>query len=349
MFRAGLGAAAVALTTLGTMVGATVPAQAAVGDTTVTASTQKTIKLPGVGGHGDVVVADPTAHRVYVAQSPDNNVVVINTKTQSVEAVIGNVPSANGIAYSRDYLFVAEASTNQIAVISKQTWKVIAKVDAGGKTPDAIYYDSRDHTVFVANDDSNNMESFSATAPFKVLGSIPLQPSNPKTGPDLGTYVRETNTIYQADDNNVLVIDAATRKIKKVFSLPLPAGAVAKDMFYDHERDVLWVGTSAAEILAINPTTGSVLAKVATASGMDQISGDERRRLLYIGETKAGVMGVVDLDTFTSLANVKTESGTHTLDALPHTDLVYVYRNVSNVVDVVKVDVKHGEDDHDRG
>jgi YVTN family beta-propeller protein len=337
MFRTGLGAAAVMLTTLGTMVGAAVPAQADGSDTTVTATTLKSIPLPGVGGHGDVVAADPAAHRVYVAQSPDNNVVVIDTRTQTIGAVIGNVPSANGIAYSDDYVFVAEATTNQVAVISKDTWKVIAQVPAGGTTPDAIYYDSRDHTVFVANDDSNTMESFSATAPFKVLGSIQLT-SNPMTGPDLGTYVAATDTIYQSDDNNVLVINAATRKIEKVFSLSPPTGAAAKDMYYDPRLDVLWVGTSAAEILAINPNTGSVLAKVATASGMDQISGDQRQRLLFLGESKAGVMGVVSLDSFSSLANIPTESGTHTLDYLPHTDLVYVYRNTSNVVDVVKID-----------
>jgi YVTN family beta-propeller protein len=351
MFSAGLGAAVAALTTLATVVAGTVPAHADSGDTIVTATTQKTIQLPGVGGHGDLVVADPGAYRVYVAQSPDNNVVVIDTRTQSVEAIVGNVPGANGIAYSHDYLFVSEGPTNQVAVISKHTWQVIAKVASGGKSPDAIYYDAWDHTVFVANSDSNTMEYFSATEPFTVLGSIPLQPSNPKSGPDLGTYVCETNTIYQADDDNVLVIDASTREIKKVFSLSLPAGGAARGMFYDHNRDVLWVGTNSAasEVLAINPTTGSVLATVATASGMDQIAGDEQRRLLFLGESKAGVMGVVDLDTFTSLADVPTESSTHTLDYLPNTDLVYVYRNMSNVVDVVKIDVKRRGDDQDHG
>lgn len=340
MFRAGLGAAAVALTTLGTMFGVAAPAQAHATDTTVTATTLKSISLPGTGGHGDVVAADPVAHRVYIAQSPDNNVVVINTWTQTVAAVIGNVASANGIAFSRDYVFVAEASTNQVAVISKRSWKVVASVPAGGKTPDAIYYNSLDNSVSVANDDSNNMEFLSATAPFKVLGTLQLMPSNPVSGPDLGTYAAVTNTIYQSDDNNVLLIDPVTRKIKKMFSLPLPAGAAAKDMYYDYRRNVLWVGTSAAEILAVNPNTGSVLAKVPTASGMDQISGDQQQRLLFIGESSAGVMGVVSLDSFAPLANIPTESGTHTLDYLPYTGEVYVYRNQSNVVDVDKITVK---------
>jgi DNA-binding beta-propeller fold protein YncE len=301
---------------------------------TVTATKQKSIQLPGKGGHGDVVAADPGAHMVYVSQSPDDNVVVIDTATNTIKAVIGNVSGGTGIAYDQDYVFVSAASADQVAIISKATWSVIATVPSGGKSPDAIYVDSRDHTIFVANVDSNNMEFFSESAPFKVLGNFPLQPANAKS--DLGAYADKTNTIYQANDNSVVVIDAATRTIKKVISLPLPAGAAAKDMYYDAGSDVLWVGTSEKEILAINPTTGSVVANVATPSGMDQISSDDTG-LLFIGESKAGVMGVVDTTTHKYLASIPTEADTHTLAYLPNSGLVYVYRNTSNVVDVVKI------------
>lgn len=45
----------------------------------------KTINLPGtVGGHGDIVAYDADTHSMWVAQSPDNNVVVIDTATNSV-------------------------------------------------------------------------------------------------------------------------------------------------------------------------------------------------------------------------------------------------------------------------
>jgi hypothetical protein len=99
---------------------------------------------------------------------------------------------------------------------------------------------------------------------------------------------------------------------------------------------VLWVGTSAKEIDAINPTTGSVIAKVATASGMDQLSSDGAGTL-FLGQGKAGAMGVVDMDTHKYLASIATEADTHTLASLPNSGLVYVYRNQSNVVDVVKI------------
>lgn len=317
------------------LVGATAVTPA-VAQTPITATTMRTIPLPGSGGHGDVVVADPAAHAVYISQTPDNNVVVIDTLTERIRAVIGDVPGCNGIAFDNDHVFVAEQS-GSVAVIAKSTWQVAATVPAGGTGSDAIYDDARDRTVYVTNDDTNTIESFSARAPFAVRHTTALDPTAPTAGPDLGVYVAETDTIYQSDDNEIDVINARTGRIERTFTLPLPAGADAKDMYYDSLRQRIWIGTTAPEVIAVNPNSGTVVDAAATRSGMDQISADPVRRLLFLGESTAGVMGVVDLDTGRYLAAIPTEAGTHTLAHLPGTDLVYVYRNQSNAVDVVRV------------
>jgi len=148
----------------------------------VTVTTKATIDLPGVGGHGDVVIADPDAHSVYVAQSPDNNLVVLNTDTNSIRTVIGNVPDANGIAYSPSYVFVAEAKPNMVAVIAKDTWRVVATVPSGGEAPDAVYYVPGKNSVFVGNIDSNNLVEFSATPPFAAQGTLALARTRVKMG-----------------------------------------------------------------------------------------------------------------------------------------------------------------------
>jgi YVTN family beta-propeller protein len=303
----------------------------------VTVTTRTTIALPGVGGHGDVVVADPAAHAVYVAQSPDNNLVVINTSNNTVEAVVPQVANANGITFNDSYLFVAEPDAGAVAVIAKPSWKVIATVPSGGKSPDAIYYDQTENSVFVTNDGTNNMQEFSATTPFTIEGAINLSPGSVKTGPDLGTYSPTGDTIYQSDDNNVDVIDAKTRQIQKVFTLSLSAGGTAKDMFYDQAHHLLWVGTSDPEVLAIDPDTGTVAYTVKTASGMDQLAADTDQGLLFIGESKAGVMGVVDLSTHQNIADVRTEPAFHTEGYLPQAHLVYAYLNTSNKIDVDNV------------
>jgi hypothetical protein len=156
-----------------------------------------------------------------------------------------------------------------------------------------------------------------------------LDPAQAKTGPDLGTYASADDKIYQSDDNNVDVIDAKTRTIQKVFT-PLSADATTKDIYYDQAHHLLWVGTSDPKVLAIDPDTGKVVYTVKTASGMDQLAADTDDGLLFLGESKAGVMGVVDLATHENIADVKTESGFHTEGYLPGAHLAYAYLNQSN-------------------
>jgi YVTN family beta-propeller protein len=305
----------------------------------VAIATEKTISLPGIGGHGDEVVVDRGAHVAYIAQSPDNDVVVIDTTSNNIKAVVPQVANANGIAFSDSYVFVAEADAGAVAVIDKPTWKVIATVPSGGKTPDAVYYDPHENSIFVANDDSNNMQEFSAAAPFSVQGTLNLEPAGAKTGPDLGTYSSVDDTIYQSDDNNVDIINAKTRTIQKVIT-PLSAGATAKDMYFDQAHHLLWVGTSDPDVLAIDPDSGKVAYTVKTASGMDQLAADTDHGLLFLGESKAGVMGVVDLATHQNIADVKTESGFHTEGYLPGSHLVYAYLNTSNTIQVDTVNTQ---------
>lgn len=306
----------------------------------ITLTTQKTISLPGVGGHGDVVVADPNAHAVYIAQSPDNNVIVVDTGTNTVKAVVARIPSANGIAFTDSYVFVAEAPAGAVAVIAKSNWQVVATVSSGGKTPDAVYFDSADNSVFVANDDSNNMEEFAASAPFAVRKTLALRPSPAKTGPDLGTYSAADDRIYQSDDNDVLVIDAKTLTIQRVVALPIAAGTAAKDMYYDQARHLLWIATSGPQALALDPATGAVVDTVKTASGADQVAADRDRGLLFLGEGKAGVLGVIDLASHRDIADIKIEPDFHTQDYLPSSGLVYAYLNTSNTVAVDKISVQ---------
>jgi hypothetical protein len=58
-------------------------------------------------------------------------------------------------------------------------------------------------------------------------------------------------------------------------------------------------------------------------------------RDLFLGESKAGVMGVVDLATDENIADVKTESGFHTEGYGAH--LAYAYLNQSNKIEIDNV------------
>jgi len=90
-------------------------------------------------------------------------------------------------------------------------------------------------------------------------------------------------------------------------------------------------------VLAVDPDTGKVVYTVTTASGMDQLAAATDDGPLFLGESKAGVMGVVDLATHENIADVKTESGFHTEGYLPGAHLAYAYLNQSNKIAIDNV------------
>src|SRR5713101_8470324 len=61
-----------------------------------------TIDLPGdKGGHGDWVTFDPDTDTVWLAQSPDHNVVVIDARTNTVKSVISGISDGNVVALTQ--------------------------------------------------------------------------------------------------------------------------------------------------------------------------------------------------------------------------------------------------------
>ena len=102
----------------------------------------KTIDLPGSkGGHGDWVAYDSPSKTVWLAQSPDNNIVVVDTGSMAVKAVVAGIANANGIAISANYAFAADPDKNLLVVIDKNTLKTVASLKPQGKTPDGVVYD----------------------------------------------------------------------------------------------------------------------------------------------------------------------------------------------------------------
>ncbi|SDP23129.1 DNA-binding beta-propeller fold protein YncE [Paenibacillus sp. yr247] len=305
-------------------------------------NTVKTIDLPGKGGKGDIVAADPVAHKVYIAQKTNNNIIVVDSDTNTVSAVVYGTMMGNGVAFSPDYIFAASESDNNVTVISKKDWSIVTKLDASGKASDGIYYISKEKTVAVVNDESNNMTFFSATSPFKSLGSISLKPDDPQSGPDIGVYVEQTNTIYQPVDNNVLVINANTHKIEKVwtFDIQLTKLGGAKGIVFDPVKNVLYVGTTNKKILVVDPNTGTLVGTIAASAGQDQLSADFQNRLLFAGEGAIGKAAVVDMDTMEPLPDLDlggVDAGVHTLDVLPGSSTLYAYQEKANKVLAIKI------------
>jgi YVTN family beta-propeller protein len=295
-------------------------------------SLQTTISLPGgVGGHGDWVAYDPDTKTVWLAQSPDNNVVVIDTTTNTIKATIPNIGNGNGLAFSSQYAFVADVTNNQTDVIDKRTFQVVARVAQTGTTPDSVSYISSTNQVAVASDDKNVEDFLNATAPFAQTSSLQLTPNPAVTGPDVSLYVPSKDLLYQPVDKQMDVINPHTGAIVATWNL-VTTGSV-KPAVYDPVTNHFLVGTTNNQMLVVDGNNGTVLSTIAIPGSVDETAIDVSARLAYVGD-KSGVVDLINLDTNQLAGQLPAEVNMHTLTVDPTTHDVYVYENGRNTVDV---------------
>ena len=298
-------------------------------------SFEQTIQLPGsVGGHGDWLSYDRATHTVWLAQSPDNNVVVIDTNTNTVKAVIPNIDNANGIAITPQYAFVADPVNNVVDVIDKHSFAVVAKVAATGAGLDGVTYDRATGQVYVASDTNNVLDAINANAPFNQIGSYGLTAS--PSGPDVPITAK--GIVYVPDGTAVDAVDPKTGAV--LASPTLVSTGAVKPGVYDPKTDQFFFGTTDKQIEVVSGGhgpggIGSVTSTIPVAGSTDEAAIDVHSRLAFFGSS-AGEVDVVNLDTSKLVAQLPAETGMHTLTVDPQTHELYVYENNRNVVDVWK-------------
>lgn len=295
----------------------------------------QTIDLPGEqGGHGDIVAADPDTGTVWIANSPNDSVDVIDTSSNTVVATVPNVGAANGIAFSPDYAFVVDPTNNTTHVIDKYDYHEVTQVDQTGTTPDGVVYIPSTGEVAVASDDANTLDFINAHSLVQTNPTTQLIPENNPVGPDVPSYDAVHDVIYQPDAGALDVIDAQSHQIVNTFNL-LDTGNV-KPVVYDPVTNDIIAGTTNNQLLVLNADTGDVLKTIDIPGSVDQSAIDVDHRLAFFAD-KTGTADVVNLDTNQLVNTLPTESGAHTLDVDPATHNLYVYEGNSNTVDVFHV------------
>ncbi len=294
----------------------------------------KTIDLPGdKGGHGDWVAFDGSTEMVWLSQSPDHNVVVIDTATNSVKAVIPGIEDGNGLALSSSYGFLSDNKSNDTVVVDKQSMQKVATLQPEGKGPNGTVYVPDGGNVYVTTD-SGDVTVFSGEPPFKKIANFRLQPDPPKDGPDVALYVPSQKRLYQPIDNVVDVIDPESNKVLDVWKPGIQGSG--KPMVYDTKTDHFILGTTDMKMLVLNGKNGSVVATIPVKGKVDMTVIDEGARRAYVGD-KSGVVEVIDLDSDKIVDTLPSEKNVHSLTVNTNTHSVYVYRNESNKVDVFEM------------
>jgi DNA-binding beta-propeller fold protein YncE len=290
-----------------------------------------TIDLPGdKGGHGDWTTFEPDTRTVWLSQSPDHNVVVVDTESNTIKHVIPGIEDGHGIGFSSKYAFISDNAKNVTVVVDKRTFGQVGVLKPAGKGPNGVVVDSKTGNVFVGSD-SSDMTVFNGKPPFAQIAAFKLAEKPSKDGPDVGIYVRAKDRLYQPIDNTVAVVDPNHHKVIATWDVGVKGQT--KPMVFDRKTARFLLGTTDQKMLSLDAESGRVVKAISVKGKVDETVIDEAARRAFVGD-KAGLIEVVDLDQGTVVDSLPSEPNVHTLAVNPVSHAIYVYRNESNKLDV---------------
>ncbi len=167
-------------------------------------------KVGGTGGW-DYLLADPSAHLLYLTHGP--RVEVIDTQTGKAVGAITGMKGTHGVALDPEGAFgyISDGGANAVIVFDRKTFATLASIPAG-TNPDGITYEPVTKTVWAFNGRSRNATVIN-TRSRTVVATIAL-PGKPEF-PQADGKGHVFDNIE--DKNSIVRLDAATNTLTDTF------------------------------------------------------------------------------------------------------------------------------------
>jgi YVTN family beta-propeller protein len=275
----------------------------------------KTIPVGGDGGW-DMVTVDRDARRVYVPHA--THVVVLDADTGAVVGDIPDTQGVHGVALAPDLGrgFTSNGRANTVMIIDLKTVKTIGTVEAGGQSPDAIFYDAATKRVLSFNGRSNDATVINA-ADGKVIGMIPVGGK-----PEFAAGEGKGRVFVNVEDKSEIVeIDA--EKLVVLHHWPLKPCEEPSGLAMDAAHRRLFASCGNKMMAVVNADTGKVVATPAIGEGPDGAEFDADAQLAFSSNGGSGTLTVIHEDapdkyTVIEDAPTKKYARTMALDAKTH-------------------------------
>jgi len=280
----------------------------------------KTLDLPShpSGGfdHGDVVEETGIS---YVAHTGNGTVEVYDGRKGTYIKTIPGVPGASGVVCDQAEKVVIAASrgTGKILVLDGDTGETAREVQVGSK-PNGLAWDGRRHR-FLAADVGDNHVRIVDPVDGSIIGDIPLQgrPRWAKYSRALDRYVVNVHV-----PPILAVIDPERSRVEATISIPV-AGPHGIDI--DEETGIAYIACDGGGLVSVNIDEKRVLDKVDILPNPDVAWLNVKKGLLYIANSRPGVVQVVDVKKMRVLEEVLTEEGCHTFSFDQEAQILHAY------------------------
>jgi len=244
------------------------------------------------------------------------------SRTDAHAGEIAGLKGAHGFAVVPDLQlgFATAGEDNVVAVVDLQKRAIVDRIEVAAG-PDAILYDTASGLIYVGNADAKQATLIDPKTR-TIVATIPLGGST-----EFAAVDPQSGLLYQnlEDTSEMVVIDLHKRTVVDRWSLGLctkPTG-----LAIDGSSRRLFVGCSGnATLSVLNMETHKNIATLPIGKWPDSVAYDESLHRIYTtGLTgKLVVIKQQTADKYTTLKELSTHFGAHTLAVDPATHRVYL-------------------------
>ena len=272
-------------------------------------------KIGGTGGW-DYLLADPSAHRLYITHGP--RVEVLDTQTGLSLGAITGLKGSHGVALDPDgqFGYISDGGANAVVVFDRKTMDKVASIPAG-TNPDGIAYEPVTKTVWAFNGRSKNVTVID-TASRTVVATIDL-PGKPEF-PQADGKGRVFDNIE--DKNAIVVLDAKSRSLTGTW--PLTGCDSPSGLEIDRTHDRLFAVCDGKKMAVVDTKNGKQVGTAEIGDGPDAAGYDPKMQLAF-ASSGDGMLAVVDAaHGYRTIEMLPTMKGARTMAYDGGSDRVYL-------------------------
>jgi DNA-binding beta-propeller fold protein YncE len=279
---------------------------------------EATIPLGDVRGRIDHMAVDLDRRRLFVAELGNDTVGVVDLGQRKTLKTLGGLKEPQGVGYlvATDTLYVANGGDGSLRLFRGPDYAENGRIDLGSDA-DNVRVEQAKQNVIVGYG-GGALAVIDAAARSKVAElRLHAHPESFQLDPGSGrAYVNVPNA------RSIAVVDLPSRK--QIASWPTGGNAGNFPMALDGRSGrVLVMFRNPPKLGVFDMRDGSPLAVVDACGDADDLFVDGKRGRVYVS-CGAGVIDVLDAQTYRRIARIPTASGARTSLFIPEFDRLYV-------------------------
>ncbi|HLN32668.1 MAG TPA: YncE family protein [Gemmataceae bacterium] len=280
----------------------------------------QTIVLKGKPGKLDHVAVDAKRGRLLLANKVNNTLDVVDLQAGKLLRQIPSQQGVQGIAIAPDLdrVYAALGEGGFCNVFDANTYKLLKTIKFKDDADNARY-DPRTHQVYVAH-----AEKSLAAIDAKSL-AVRMEIGLPGSAEGFEMETGKPRLYVNVPPNQMLVIDTDKNAVIETYTLSLATNNVP--LALDEANHRVFVGCRKEPmVLVLDAATGKEITSVPIPGGIDDLTYDSKRKLLYAscGDGYLAVIKQQDADHYAELAKIPTAAGAKTHYFDPDTGRLYL-------------------------